>query len=84
MATPELKIYNADGEYTAACRHAEDAAAIVSLFGRNAKVKWHHVRTIWTEGVDGVAADSYDLAAARMHERIDAIHKKPYAKAMST
>jgi hypothetical protein len=69
-ASPEFKIYNPAGEYEAACKHAETAAAIVSFLGHGSAVKWHHTKLIWTEGVDGKAGESYDAAATTMYARI--------------
>jgi len=70
--TPPLKVYEPSGEYIAACAHAEDAAVIVAMrTGRY--VRWQHGPIIYTEGTDGDAGASYDLAAAIMHARINII-----------
>ena len=66
--SPELKIYTADGRYVAALKEYEAAAAVVTFYGEGATVRLGHSKslTVWTEGVDGVAAVSYDEAAATM------------------
>jgi len=64
---PQFKVYKAGGEYMAACKEPEAAAAIVSLYGTGATIRDGHKKsdTVWTEGeaYDGSAGDSYDLVA---------------------
>lgn len=70
--TPKWKVY-LDGEYVAACKHAEDAAAIVAM-SNSGVVKYDHKTVVWNEGSEEFSAcDSYDRAAQVMHERIDEI-----------
>lgn len=77
-ATPVWKVYR-DGEYVAACKYAEDAAALVSNFG--GVVKHEHKLVVWTEGAEEfVAGESYDGAAAVMHKRLSAARSAAAAK----
>jgi len=67
-ASPQFKVFTVDGTYVAAIKHLEDAAAFVSIQGEGATVRNGHAKkhTLWTEGVDGNAGESYDEAAATM------------------
>lgn len=77
-ASPAFKIYTKSGEYIAACKHAEDAAAIVALNGDGATIRYGHAKRdiVWTEGEagDGAAAESYDHVAEVAHQRIGERH----------
>lgn len=70
-AAPKYKVYDAHGEYIGCVKYLEDAAVLVGICGRGAgaKVKAHHTLVLWTEGIDGEAADSYDEAASIMGQR---------------
>lgn len=66
-ATPEWKVYR-NGEYVAACKYAEDAAALVSMAG--GIVKHGHSLIVWREGSEKFSAgESYDGAARIMEKR---------------
>ena len=68
-ASPKWKVYR-QGEYVAACKYAEDAAALVAVSG--GIVKHDHNLVVWREGSEGFSAgESYDRAAGRMHARLD-------------
>lgn len=68
-AAPKWKVYR-NGEYVAACKYAEDAAAMVSVAGGT--VKLNHNKVVWVEGEeDQSAGESYDEAAATMIARAD-------------
>lgn len=71
-SAPKLKGYNPQGEYVAACKHAEDAAAIVAAYGSGATIRWNHRRILWEEGKEtaGKAGDSYDIVASVVNERM--------------
>jgi|6_EtaG_2_1085325.scaffolds.fasta_scaffold213716_2 hypothetical protein len=71
-SSPKFKVYNSERGYIGCVKHAEDAAVLVSVQGVGSTVRHGHaVRDIvWTEGVDGFAAGSYDIAAEVMHARI--------------
>jgi hypothetical protein len=76
MATPDFKVYSAGGEYVAACKYAEEAAALVALRGEGATVRVRHRWTVWTEGREAIpAGESYDLAAECMVARADTIEQ---------
>lgn len=66
------KVY-VGAEIRGAARYAEDAAAQVAAYGPGASVRDVHNRTVWREGEDGTAADSYDAAAEHMREASEAI-----------
>ena len=72
-ASPQYKVFTADGTYVAAIKHLEDAAAFVSIQGEGSTVRNGHAKknTLWTEGLDGNAGESYDEAAAVMRAVID-------------
>lgn len=64
MTTPRLKIYNPQGEYVAACKHAEDAACLVALYGNGATIRYDHSKVVWREGAEQFSAsESYDRVA---------------------
>lgn len=72
-SSPQWKVYR-DGEYVAACKYAEDAAALVSNFG--GVVKHGHKLVVWTEGAEEfIAGESYDGAAEVMLQRLSSIGK---------
>ena len=66
------KVYSADGEFLAAAKRVEEAAAVVALLGDGATIRTGQaVRTaVWTEGADGTAGDSYDLVALTVAGRM--------------
>jgi hypothetical protein len=71
-STPRFKIYSAAGEYLAATKYVEEAAAVVALQGQGATIRDGHERkhVVWTEGVDGEAFESYDNVCEMVHFRI--------------
>ena len=61
-ASPAFKVYSADNKYVAACKFTEDAAAVVALHDGGTVRTGHRKKDIFfTQGVDGDAADSYDV-----------------------
>jgi len=68
--SPKYKVYTASGDYEAACKSLEVAAAVVALLGDGATVRLHHRQVLWTEGIDGEAGESYDGAALVMARRL--------------
>lgn len=68
-ASPKYKVYTSGGEYVAACKFAEDAAAVAGLYGPGATVRLGHKRVVFTDGIDGSGGESVDNAAALIHER---------------
>ena len=69
-SSPQWKVYNAVGTYQAACKEIEAAAALVGFYGDGSTIKHGHGKTVWTEGVDGFAYESYDKVALIANERI--------------
>ena len=64
-ASPQWKVYAADGEYRAACKYVQDAGPLLAALGNGATLRSGHNKrdTVWTEGQDGLAAESYDEVA---------------------
>jgi hypothetical protein len=68
MASPLVwKIYSRMGLYVAACRYAEDAAAVVAFHGEGTRVMRGGF-VVYTEDDNVLAASNADGAAAIMHE----------------
>lgn len=75
--TPEWKVHNPSGDYVAACKHLEDAACLVALYGNGATIRnpWTgHSKALWREGAEAFpAGESYDRVAmvvdARCHNK---------------
>ncbi len=76
-AAPQLKIFNPAGEYVAACKEYEAAASLAAFYGAGARVQYAgclaRCDALWTEGKDGQAAESYDVAANLMRAREEAL-----------
>jgi hypothetical protein len=69
--SPRFKVYNPQAEYVAACRHCEDAACLVALYGEGATIRWQHGKPIWVEGKESQkASESYDFVAEVVRSRI--------------
>jgi len=69
-ASPRFKVYNPEGDYIAACKHAEDAAALVALYGAGATIRLDHTRVMWREGAEvREAGESYDFVAQTVADR---------------
>ena len=65
-SAPKYKVFNPSGEYVASCKHAEDAAAVVALYGDGAQIRTSHSKrdTVWVEGEESdSAANSVDFVA---------------------
>ena len=60
--SPDWKVYNDAGKYIGCAKHPSDAAAMCALYP-NGMIRWQHRITVFTNGVDGDAADSYDHTA---------------------
>lgn len=70
-ASPQYKITNPQGEYVAACKYSEDAAALVALYGDGAKIL-HQGKIVWREGKERVSAsESYDFVRDTVLTRIE-------------
>lgn len=76
-AAPQFKVFNAQGEYVAACKEIELAAVLVSFLGDGSQIRKGHNKNavLWTEGKeDQPASQSYDrvveLARWRMRSKL--------------
>ena len=70
---PQLKIYDKNGEYLAACKRAEEAAALMAFLGDGSSVRNGHQKshTVWIEGKEKKSAsESYDFVAQIVYERM--------------
>jgi hypothetical protein len=80
---PNWKVYNPAGEYIAACKHVEDAAALAALNGNGTTIRSGHSKafTVWTEGAESQpAGESYDHVATLAADRLRTINRAYYAK----
>jgi hypothetical protein len=69
-ASPQFKVYSADGQYVASCKYAEDAGAVVANY-MGGTVRFGHRRVVWREGrEEDTAANSYDAVAQTIHARL--------------
>ncbi len=69
-SAPRFKVYR-NGEYVAACKYPEDAAAIAGDHA-GATIRDRHSLVVWTNGPDGNAGESYDACAKTVWERVNA------------
>lgn len=71
MATPRIKIFDAQGQYQASTHDYAAAACLMGLYGEGATVRLGHGKkdVIWTEGQDGRAADNFDLLSEVIEAR---------------
>jgi len=78
-ASPNLKVFDANGKYMAACHEMEAAASLAAFYGPGSTVRYGHSKRVvlWTEGQDGQAGESYDAAAQVMYQRIEQRLNKP-------
>lgn len=68
--SPRWKVYSPTGEYVAACRYVEDAAAVVALYGDGAHIRDGHGARVYTNGTDGDASESYDAVTEIVRSRV--------------
>jgi hypothetical protein len=71
-ASPEWKVYDAQGNYQAATKQIEAAAALMGFYGDGATIRYAHAARciVWTEGAEEVSAtESYDIVAETAYER---------------
>ena len=64
-SAPIWKVFTPKGKYVAACKFIEDAAAVVASYGEGASIRYLHNKkdTVYTDGIDGCAGDSFDNVA---------------------
>ena len=82
MASPRFKVYDEDGKYQAACKHAEAAANLVTMYGDGSTIRDDHGPIVWREGPnhDGCGFNSYDGTARVVWDRIQANELKAQQK----
>lgn len=73
-ATPRFKVYTPAGEYVAACKEVEAAAALMGFYGEAATIRVGHTQRdiVWTEGPDGLAGESFDAVAEHVDRQLAA------------
>lgn len=77
--SPKYKVYR-DGKYVAACKFAEDAAALIAVSDCG-EVRFGHSTVLWSEGSEEFSAgESYDRTAEVIQDRERQMHEKSYAK----
>lgn len=72
-ATPKWKVYSALGEYVAACKHAEDAACLVALYGDGATIRLGHNLICWREGGEIEAETGEPIAASQSYDYVASV-----------
>ncbi len=72
---PQWKIFDAQGLYMGSLHEPTDAAFVIGNYAHGSQVRFGRdpQDTVWTEGVDGLAGDSYDGAVALMFCRLEDI-----------
>ncbi len=72
---PQWKIFDALGVYMGSLHSPTDAAFVIGNYAIGSQVRFGRSPkdAVWTEGVDGDAADSYDVAVALMFCRLEDI-----------
>ena len=80
-ASPKFKVYDANAKYQAACKEPEAAALVVGFYGPGSTIRYEHGATVWREGNDGQAQESYDVVAATVWARVTEINEKSYIRA---
>ena len=72
---PKYKVYDRFGGYVAAVKEIEAGAALMALYGDGSTIRLGHTKrnTLWTEGEDGQACESWDAVAKLAFERHRAI-----------
>ena len=90
-SAPQWKVFNPQGEYVAACKHVEDAACLVAMYGDGAEIRHGHSPRdfVWCEGSETLSAgESYDgvadVVAARVAQARAAIALATSADARTT
>ena len=68
--TPPFKVYSAEGSYLASFYVPEHAGMLLAGLGtEGTTIRKGHAKkhTVWTDGVDGWANESYDAVAHHVH-----------------
>jgi hypothetical protein len=72
-AAPRFKVFSATGEYLAATKRPEEAAAVVAFLGDGAEIRDGHAKTncVWREGSESQSAsESVDFVAELVWARV--------------
>ena len=73
-ASPKWKVYTSAGEYIGSVKHPMYGAMLLAGMGdRGATLRQGHgvSATVWTDGIDGEAAESFDAVVHTVLERTD-------------
>lgn len=72
---PQWKIFDQTGLYMGSLHEPTDAAFVIANYSKGAQVRFGRdpQDTVWTEGVDGEAGESYDVTVALMFCRLEDI-----------
>jgi len=76
--SPQFKVYRA-GEYVAACKYPEDAAAIAGMGGEKVQVRYGHSAkaVLYDHTADNeMAGDSWDGTAMLMLDRLSKLNTR--------
>ena len=75
-ASPKWKVFDANGTYQAACKEIEAAACLLTLYGDGASIRFDHRKTstVFVQGEDGDAGESYDQVATFAEAKERTIH----------
>jgi hypothetical protein len=77
----QWKVYDKSGAYVAATLTPTEAAILVSVIGGDVRFDSTAAKAIvWREGVDGEAAESYDVAAETMFDNADRMMREQAAR----
>ena len=82
--TPRFKVYDASGDYQAACKEIEAAAALMGFYGDGATIRDGHKAAdiVWVEGAEQQPAfESYDYVAEVASKQIRERNIKSFMKA---
>jgi hypothetical protein len=70
-AAPRFKVYDSAGNYQAATKEVEAAAALVAFYGAGSTIRAGHAKVVWAEGQEEIEADeSYDVVALTVISRL--------------
>lgn len=80
MAETRYKVYCPQGKHRASCQEVEAAAALMGFYGEGSTIRIGTGKgtasTLWTEGRDGNAAESYDATAETVYSREDGVMRR--------
>lgn len=69
--SPDWKLYTAEGEYMASAHDPALLAACIGVLGDGATIRFRHMFTCWTEGLDGFGLESYDTVVEKCHAEVE-------------